>query len=93
MSVQRLSVAEHQILCVDVPGPAIVRLSTNKLSNLVTVNLDTLTEKGKASQEKVQPKKAKTPKSISTSTDLKKTYPTQFDKTGHFNVKAKLRRR
>lgn len=59
MSVQRLSVAEPQTLCVDVSGPAIVRLSTNELSNLVTVNVDTLTEKGKASQEKVQPKKGK----------------------------------
>lgn len=71
---------------MDVPGPAIIGLPTSELLNLVTVNVDTVNKE----REKEQEKKAKNPKSISTSADLKKSYPDQFDKIGNFSGTAKI---
>ena len=46
---------------VDVPGPAILGLPTCELLKLVTVNVDTMTESGKANQEKETGQRSKTP--------------------------------
>ena len=75
---------------VDVPGPAVVGLPTSELLKLVTVNVDTISEKANNSQGTTHKKMTKTLKRISTSAELKAAYPDQFDKIGNFSGAVKL---